>query len=110
LRRRHHGDAEFLLQHLDDFDHRPVRRREKDRVGVRVRAHQRAAHVERGRHRDAAEVFDDLAASHDAEHFAAIALGVGDQPRILMGAVRMRHHHFLAGEDLRRLSLRGDAR
>src|SRR5262249_36660106 len=109
LRRRHHGNAELPLQRLDGLDHRPVRRREKDRVGVRVRPHQRAAHVERGRHRDAAEVIDDLAASHDAEHLAAVAFGVGDQSRVLRAAVRMRHHHFLAGEDLRRLRLRGDA-
>jgi hypothetical protein len=60
-------------------------------------------------HRDAAEVFDELAASHDAEHLAAVAFGVGDRSRVLMGAVRVCHHHLLAAEHLRRLRLRGDA-
>src|SRR6516225_1992356 len=31
-------------------------------------------------------------------------------PSALARAIRVRHHHFLAGEHLRRLSLRGDAR
>ena len=42
LRRRHHVHAEFPLQRLDGFDHRPMRRGEKDRVGQRVRANRRA--------------------------------------------------------------------
>jgi hypothetical protein len=87
-----------------------VRRGEKDRVGVRVHTHQRTADVERGRDRDAAEVFDDLTASHGAEHLAAVAFGVGDQPRVLARAIRVPDHHFLAAEHLRRLFLRGGAR
>ena len=41
---------------------------------------------------------------------AAVAFGVGDQSRVLARAVRVRHHHLLAAEHLRRLRLRGDAR
>src|SRR4030081_401130 len=71
---------------------------EKDRVGLGMRTHQRAAHVERRRHRNAAELVDDLAKAGRAENLAAVAFGVGDQSRILARAIGMSDHHFLAGE------------
>src|SRR5262245_21116843 len=109
LRRRHHGDAELAFQRLDRTDHRPVRRGEKDRIRLRMSAHQLAAQLERGADRNAAELVDRLAKAERSESLAAVTFGIGDEPRIFLRTVGMRDHGLPATERLRRLLLRGDA-
>src|SRR5260370_19333394 len=59
------------------------------------------ARLERGRHRDRAEIFDDLALSHSAQNTTALAFGVDDG---------VGHYHLPAGEHVCCLRLRGGAR
>src|SRR2546425_4921954 len=58
LVRRHHVDAEFALEHVDRFRRRPMRRRQQNRVGVGVLAHELAPHVERGVPRNTSDLIE----------------------------------------------------
>src|ERR1700686_5181873 len=63
-------------QKVERARRRPMRRRKKDRVGVGMLPHQRAAHVDRGMARDAADLIERRAPTGCAQHLAAEMLGV----------------------------------
>src|SRR5262249_49110389 len=58
LVRRHHVDTEFALERVDRLRRRPMRRRQQDRVGVRVLAHELAPHLEGGVARNAPDLVE----------------------------------------------------
>src|SRR5262249_13685486 len=71
LLRRHDVDSELALELVDCVSRRPMRRRQQDRVGVRVLAHELAPHVEGGVARDAPDLVEGAAPPGRAQHLAA---------------------------------------
>src|SRR2546426_5930464 len=100
LVRRHHVDAELALERVDCLRRRPMRRRQQDRVGVRVLAHELAPQVERGVARDAPDLVEGAAPAGRAQHLAAEMGAIARDPVGLAQLVGLRHHHLLAAEGL----------
>src|SRR5215831_5764033 len=100
LVRRHHVDAELALERIDCLRRRPMRRRQQDRVGVRVLAHELAPHLEGGVARNAADLVERAAPAGRAQHLAAEMGAIARDPVGLAQLVGLRHHHLLAAERL----------
>src|SRR5580704_17616689 len=94
----HAIDAELTLQHVERAGRRPMRRREKYRVGIGMLAHQFAAHVDRGMARDAADLVEGRAPAGRAQHLAAEMLGVAGDAVGLGFLVGLADHDFFAAE------------
>src|SRR5215472_2754827 len=71
LVRRHYVDAELALERVDCLRRRPMRRRQQDRVGIRVLAHELAPHLEGGVARNAADLVERAAPARRAQHLLA---------------------------------------
>src|SRR5580700_6635030 len=71
LLRRHDVDAEFALERLDGACSRPMRRRQQDRVGIRVLAHQLAPQLDGRMLRDAADLVEGAAPPGGTQDLAA---------------------------------------
>src|SRR5262245_20313594 len=100
LVRRHDVDAELALERVDCLRRRPMRRRQQDRVGVGVLAHELAPHLEGGVARNAAELVERAAPAGRAQHLAAEMGAIARDPVGLAQLVGLRHHHLLAAERL----------
>src|SRR5215467_14929159 len=98
LVRRHDVDGELALERVDCLRRRPMRRRQQDRVGVRVVAHELAPHVECGVARNASDLVEGAAPAGRAQHLAAEMSAIARDPIGLAQLVGLRHHHLLATE------------
>ena len=77
----------------------------KYRVGIGMLPHQRAAHVDRGMARDAADLVEGRAPAGRAQHLAAEMLGVAGDAIGLGFLVGLADHDLLAAECFRRRRL-----
>src|SRR5580704_2181871 len=94
----HATHAELAFEGIERTGRRPMGRRKQDRVGAGMLFHQRAAHLDGGMARNAADLVEGRAPTGCAQNLTAEVPWVAGDAFGVLRFIGMRHHHLFAAE------------